>query len=123
MIDDQALDTLFRNARTANGFLDRPVPDELLRQAFDLMKMAPTSANSQPGRFVFLRSAAAKEVATWAPTNRRWRVLGTSTRLPWNAASRRPEQAARRCSSSSQTRKSPSPTSRRVAARVNPRRA
>ncbi|HWS74681.1 MAG TPA: malonic semialdehyde reductase [Quisquiliibacterium sp.] len=61
MIDDQALDALFRNARTANGFLDRPVPDELLRRAFDLMKMAPTSANSQPGRFVFLRSAAAKD--------------------------------------------------------------
>lgn len=61
MIDDQALDALFRTARTANGFLDRPVPDELLRQAYDLMKMAPTSANAQPGRFVFLRSAAARE--------------------------------------------------------------
>jgi 3-hydroxypropanoate dehydrogenase len=61
MIDDHALDALFRNARTANGFVDRPVPDELLRRAFDLMKMAPTSANAQPGRFVFLRSAAAKE--------------------------------------------------------------
>ena len=61
MIDDQALDALFRTARTANGFLDRPVPDELLRQVYDLMKMAPTSANAQPGRFVFLRSAAARE--------------------------------------------------------------
>lgn len=61
MIDDRALDVLFRQARTANGFLDRPVPDALLREAFDLMKMAPTSANSQPARFVFLRSAAAKE--------------------------------------------------------------
>lgn len=61
MIDDRALDVLFRQARTANGFLDRPVPDALLREAFDLMKMAPTSANSQPARFVFLRSTAAKE--------------------------------------------------------------
>lgn len=61
MIDDKALDALFRNARTANGFLDRPVSDELLRQAFDLMKMAPTSANTQPGRFVFLRTPEAKE--------------------------------------------------------------
>jgi 3-hydroxypropanoate dehydrogenase len=61
MIDDRALDALFRNARTANSFLDTPVTDAQLRQAFDLMKMAPTSANSQPARFVFLRSAAARE--------------------------------------------------------------
>lgn len=61
MIDDRALDALFLEARTANGFLDRPVPDELLRRAFDLARMAPTAANSQPGRFLFLRSAAARE--------------------------------------------------------------
>lgn len=61
MIDDRALDALFLEARTANGFLDRPVPDELLRRAFELARMAPTSANSQPGRFLFLRSAAARE--------------------------------------------------------------
>ncbi len=61
MIDDQALDALFRTARTANAFLDQPVTDAELRQAFDLMKMAPTSANCQPARFVFLRTTAAKE--------------------------------------------------------------
>lgn len=61
MIDDAALDVLFRNARTPNGWLDEPVPDEQLRQLYDLLKMAPTSANSQPGRFVFLRSRQAKE--------------------------------------------------------------
>ena len=56
MIDDRALDALFRNARTANGFTDAPVTDAQLRQLIDLMKMAPTSANCQPARFVFLRS-------------------------------------------------------------------
>lgn len=61
MIDSHALDTLFRSARTANGFLDQPVSDEQLRQAYDLMKMGPTSANCQPARLLFLRSAAAKE--------------------------------------------------------------
>ncbi len=61
MIDDKALDALFRTARTANGFLDKPVTDAQLRQLIDLMKMAPTSANCQPARFVFLRSAQAKE--------------------------------------------------------------
>ncbi len=61
MIDDKALDALFRNARTANGFTGTPVTDAQLRQLVDLMKMGPTSSNSQPARFVFLRSAQAKE--------------------------------------------------------------
>jgi 3-hydroxypropanoate dehydrogenase len=61
MIDDAAIDTLFRQARTANGWLAGEVGDEQLQAAFDLMKMAPTAANAQPARFVFLRSAAAKE--------------------------------------------------------------
>jgi 3-hydroxypropanoate dehydrogenase len=61
MIDDKALDALFRNARTANGFTGTPVTDAQLRQLIDLMKMGPTSSNSQPARFVFLRSAQAKE--------------------------------------------------------------
>jgi 3-hydroxypropanoate dehydrogenase len=60
MIDEQSLDTLFRKARTQNGWLDRPVSDAQLRAVYDLLKMAPTSANSQPGRFVFLRSAEAR---------------------------------------------------------------
>jgi 3-hydroxypropanoate dehydrogenase len=60
MIDEQSLDTIFRKARTQNGWLDRPVSDEQLRAVYDLLKMAPTSANSQPGRFVFLRSAEAR---------------------------------------------------------------
>jgi len=61
MIDSHALDTLFLEARSQNGWLDTPVTDAQLRQAFDLMRMAPTSANTQPGRFVFLRTPAAKE--------------------------------------------------------------
>lgn len=61
MIDDRTLDTLFRQGRTANGFLDQPVTDQQLRAIYDLMKMGPTSSNSQPTRIIFLRSAAAKE--------------------------------------------------------------
>ena len=60
-VDDAALDLLFRNARTHNSWFDEPVPDEVLRQAYDLAKMGPTSANCSPMRIVFLRSAAAKE--------------------------------------------------------------
>ncbi|MCC7047745.1 MAG: malonic semialdehyde reductase [Alphaproteobacteria bacterium] len=61
MIDDKALDALFRDARTHNGWLDRPVGDDLLRQAWELARWAPTSANCMPARIVFVRSAAAKE--------------------------------------------------------------
>ena len=61
MIDPHAIETLFTTARTQNGWLDAPVSDAQLRQAFELMRMAPTSANTQPARFVFLRSQAAKE--------------------------------------------------------------
>jgi 3-hydroxypropanoate dehydrogenase len=59
-IDDQSLDQLFRAARTHNGWLDRPVPQPLLRQAIDLAKMGPTSANTLPMRVVFVVSAEAK---------------------------------------------------------------
>jgi 3-hydroxypropanoate dehydrogenase len=61
MIDSRAIEALFTQARSQNGWLATPVTDDQLRQAFDLMKMAPTSANTQPARFVFLRTAAAKE--------------------------------------------------------------
>lgn len=61
MLDDAALDTLFRAARTYNNFQDRPVPDGKLQDIFDLMKMAPTSANCSPARFLFLRTKEAKE--------------------------------------------------------------
>lgn len=60
-IDKAALDQLFLAARTHNKWLDKDVPDSLLRDLIDLMKMGPTSANCQPARIVFVKSAAAKE--------------------------------------------------------------
>ena len=60
-LDDRSLDILFRKARTHSDWLDKPVSDELLQQVYDLLKWAPTSANSSPARIVFVRSAAAKE--------------------------------------------------------------
>jgi 3-hydroxypropanoate dehydrogenase len=61
ILDDAALDLLFRDARTHSAWLDKPVPDALLRRAYDLTRMGPTSANSQPLRILFVRSKAAKE--------------------------------------------------------------
>jgi 3-hydroxypropanoate dehydrogenase len=59
--DDATLDLLFRQARTHSNWQARPVPDDLLHQAWDLARMGPTSANCLPARIVFVRSAAAKE--------------------------------------------------------------
>ncbi len=56
-----AMAQLFTQARTHNAFLDRPVPEALLREALDLAKMGPTAANQQPLRLIFLRSKEAKE--------------------------------------------------------------
>ena len=57
MINTDALDRLFLNARSQNGWLDKPVSDEQLHQLYELMKWAPTSANSQPGRFLLDRKS------------------------------------------------------------------
>lgn len=58
---DNALDQIFRKARTHNGWTDRQVSDELLRELYELMKWGPTSANLAPARIFFLRTKQAKE--------------------------------------------------------------
>ncbi|WP_088252245.1 malonic semialdehyde reductase [Fimbriiglobus ruber] len=60
-LDAAALDVLFHSARTHTAWLPEPVPTALLHELFDLVRLAPTSANSSPGRFVFLTTPAAKE--------------------------------------------------------------
>ena len=59
-LDDAALDLIFRKARTQNGWLDTPVSDGELRAIYDILRTGPTSANSCPARFVFLRTPEAK---------------------------------------------------------------
>ena len=61
MLDAAAVDALFRQARTHNAWTDRPVSEETLREIYDILKWGPTSANSSPARFLFLRTKAAKE--------------------------------------------------------------
>jgi 3-hydroxypropanoate dehydrogenase len=61
MADEKTLDLLLRKARTHGEFSDRPVGDEVLRAAHDIMKWGPTSANSQPARFLYLRSRESRE--------------------------------------------------------------
>lgn len=60
-LNDAALKQLFLEARTHNGWLDKPVTGQQLKKIHELAVMGPTSANSQPARFVFVQSPAAKE--------------------------------------------------------------
>ncbi len=60
-INDEALDTIFRAARTNRHWQDKPVSAALLMAIYDLMRWGPTSANTNPGRIVFVVSKEAKE--------------------------------------------------------------
>lgn len=60
-VDENALDSLFRAARTPERWTDAPVPDETLRSLYDLVRLGPTSGNCCPARFVFLTTQDAKE--------------------------------------------------------------
>ena len=53
-LSDEALDQLFREARTHTAWLDKPITDDALRQLYDTLKWGPTSANASPARFVIL---------------------------------------------------------------------
>lgn len=59
-LDDAALAQILTEARTRNGWTDRPVPEALLHRLYDLTKFGPTSANCSPARFVFVTSDEAK---------------------------------------------------------------
>lgn len=60
-LDPAALDQLFREARSYNGYLDKPVSQEQMDAIWELMKYGPTSANALPARLVWCASDAAKE--------------------------------------------------------------
>jgi 3-hydroxypropanoate dehydrogenase len=61
IVPDEALDVIFREARTQNAWKPDHVDEALLRQVYDLAKMGPTASNSGPARFVFVTSTTAKE--------------------------------------------------------------
>ena len=61
VLNDAALDQLFRTARTHNAWLNKPVTDEQLHAVYELMKWGATSANSSPARIVFIKSKEARE--------------------------------------------------------------
>ena len=68
---DSALDQLFRNARTRNGWVEEPLPEGTIEAIYDLAKLGPTSANMSPARFYWAVSpeAKAKLAALAMPAN------------------------------------------------------
>jgi 3-hydroxypropanoate dehydrogenase len=60
-LDDDAISQLFMEARTYNSWTDRPVDDEIVRTLYRLASLGPTTANTSPARFVFVRTPAGKE--------------------------------------------------------------
>jgi len=68
---EEALNQIFREARTHTSWLPKPVPLSLLKEAYDLARMGPTSANGSPARFVFLTTPESKNrlVPALAPLN------------------------------------------------------
>ena len=61
LANDTALDLFFRKARTQSAWIEKPVPEAVLRAVWDLAKLGPTAANSCPARIVFVVSAEAKQ--------------------------------------------------------------
>ena len=60
-LDASALDQLFRNARSYNGYTDKPVSNDQLEAVWELMKYGPTSANCLPARIIWCVSNEAKQ--------------------------------------------------------------
>lgn len=59
-IAQEALEQIFTKARTHNGWLNKPIPDSILHDVYDLAKWGPTSANGSPARFFFVKTLEAK---------------------------------------------------------------
>src|ERR1700674_540689 len=75
-ISSESLDQIFRTARTYNGWSDTPVDEGIVRDLYDLLKWGPTSANSCPARFVWVRSSEGKaQLAGLAAEKNRPKIL------------------------------------------------
>src|SRR5579862_5404625 len=75
-LDPAALDQLFRTARTRNGWIPKAVPEQQLRELYDLLKFGPTSANCSPARFLWVHSEEGKaRLAAHASEGNRAKIL------------------------------------------------
>lgn len=59
-LSEADIDLILTKARSHYAWTDKPVGDDLLHKIFDITKMGPTSMNTCPARFVFVRSEEGK---------------------------------------------------------------
>ena len=75
-LPDSCLDQLFREARTYNGWTDRAVDDKVFSRLYELVKLGPTSANTCPARFVWVRSSTGKaKLSNLSSENNKAKIL------------------------------------------------
>lgn len=60
-LSDDAIDLILRNARSHYAWTDRPVADTLLHEIYEIMINGPTSMNTLPARFIFVKTPEGKE--------------------------------------------------------------
>ncbi len=60
-LDADSIDMILRDARSHYAWSDRPVPDEMLREIYEITAAGPTSMNTCPARFVYVTSDQGKE--------------------------------------------------------------
>lgn len=60
-LTNDAIDQVFLQARSHNGWLDKPIDEELIRRLYSLLRQCPTANNCNPARFVFVRSDEARQ--------------------------------------------------------------
>lgn len=60
-LDDDAIDLILRDARSHYAWTDKPVSDEMLHELYEITISGPTSMNTCPARFIFVKSDAAKD--------------------------------------------------------------
>jgi 3-hydroxypropanoate dehydrogenase len=60
LLSEESLDLIIREARSHNGWLDKPISDDILTQLYDIVKMGSTSMNTCPARFIFVRTEEGK---------------------------------------------------------------
>jgi 3-hydroxypropanoate dehydrogenase len=83
-LEPAALDQLFRTSRTHNEWSDTPVDERVVRDLYDLLKWGPTSANSCPARFIWVRSPEKKsQLASLAMETNRPKILAAPLTVIW----------------------------------------
>ncbi len=60
-LSDDAIDLILRDARSHYAWTDKPIPEGILEELYDITINGPTSMNTLPARFTFVYTPEGKE--------------------------------------------------------------